>query len=101
MCRLLTSGCAAHVSARMPPHHPVPMTATPICFIAGSSRRLTARTLPWLHLRTVSSDPIRFDFHDQPFLAGASEGVLVGAEEALGELVDVRVGAGLGHGRGA
>src|SRR5947208_1303196 len=34
-CRLFTSACCASVSARIPPHEPVPMTATPIC-LTGS-----------------------------------------------------------------
>src|SRR6266581_7261060 len=36
MCRLFARGCAAHVSARMPPHQPAPTTATPICLMDSS-----------------------------------------------------------------
>src|SRR3954465_1433442 len=37
MCRLFTSAWLASVSARIPPHQPVPTTATPICFMTTSS----------------------------------------------------------------
>src|SRR5262245_65076930 len=33
MCSSFTQGLAADATARMPPHHPVPITATLICFI--------------------------------------------------------------------
>src|SRR5437764_8568867 len=45
-CRLLTNGWDAQVAALMPPHQPVPMMPTPICFIthlpsdAGAKRLL-------------------------------------------------------------
>jgi hypothetical protein len=37
MWRLPTTGFAAQVSARMPPHQPVPMMPTLICFKGGLS----------------------------------------------------------------
>src|SRR5262245_30752412 len=92
MCRFLTSGWDAHVSARIPPHQPVPMTATPICLMEWLLS-------PRLHLGAVATDPVRLDSDDQSLLPGSAKRVFVRPEEALGELVDVGVGAGLAHGR--
>src|SRR2546425_35808 len=54
---------------------------------------------PGLHLGTVAADAIDLDPHGQSLLPGPAERILVGAQEALGELVDVLVGPGFGHAR--
>src|SRR5206468_8993796 len=70
-----------------------------------SNELVRAGTQPWsrpgLHLRTEAADPVDRDTHDESFLAGLTERILVGAEEPFGELVDVLVRAGFRDSRGA
>jgi hypothetical protein len=48
-----------------------------------------------LHLGADAADPVDADTHDQSLLPGLTEGIFVGAEKSLGELVDMIVGTGL------
>src|SRR4051812_14851848 len=49
MCSSLTQGLAAEATARMPPHHPVPMIPTLICLIVLLSRCRLAELLQHAH----------------------------------------------------
>src|SRR5258705_14001405 len=65
-------------------------------------REVPARTpsRPGLHLGGEAAEPIHLDAHQHPLLAGLAIRVLVHAEEALSELIEVRVGARFRQGRG-
>ena len=64
-----------------------------------SSLRRAGGSRPGLHLGAVPTDPIYLGAHDQPLFSWPAERLLVSAKKALGELVDVVVGPGLGDGR--
>src|SRR6266852_3209461 len=77
------------------------MTARPTrIMVRRSALELARVSWKWARFGHGFYRPFHLDAHQHPLLAGLTVRVRVNAEEALGELVDVRVGAGFRQRRG-